>query len=264
MKKPIPAAFCVALFSLSIIAANAQTILFSHPGKTYVNTDSLKTDVFGPVSLNGCTKVSMTLDYAFSLPYPGSGNLESSDECIPVMGPCLGDPNQPSAGGCIYCWDFLLVLYQLDGVTVDSTLVGVPGNTVQAATISTGQIPTNNASACTIIVKTISWASNEGVTYNNIKVLCHAVSDAPDLTNKPDRLILSPNPASDMVKIYTSGGASGLIKMTMVNTMGQEVMRRNVQLDENIPVGDLPPGAYYTSLMLENGQRFFGKLLIVR
>jgi gliding motility-associated-like protein len=150
----------------------AQTIIFSDPGATYANTDDVTTNTYGPANIANCTSISFSINYNFSLPFVGAGNMESSDECPFGIPPCEGDPTDPSGGGCAQCWDFLYVQFQIDGVTVNTQLVGVPGSLNQSGTLTYGPICTGSASTAGIIVQTQTWAANESVTFSNITITC--------------------------------------------------------------------------------------------
>ena len=91
-----------ALWSVSS-GLEAQTVIFSDPGATYSNTDSTTTNTYGPVSVSSCSSVSISLNYNFSLPFSGAGNMESSEECPFGVPPCAGDPTMPDEGGCDQC-----------------------------------------------------------------------------------------------------------------------------------------------------------------
>ncbi len=159
----------VLLMSLPMVGFG-QTVIFSNPGTMYTNTDAVTDDTYN-VAVGNCSSVSFSLNFSFSLPWIGSGNMESSDECA-SFGPCNGDPSMPNAGGCNACWDFLWVRYQLDGVTVYEQLIGVAPNLFQNGVISSGPICTNGAANATIIVNTQTWASDESITFSNITVNC--------------------------------------------------------------------------------------------
>ncbi|MEZ4927818.1 MAG: PKD-like domain-containing protein [Saprospiraceae bacterium] len=175
----------IVLFLLSISHyTQAQTIIFSDPGASYNNTDAVTTDTYGPVNVQNCTSISFSVDYMFSLPFGGPGNMESSDECPFGIPPCQGDPNDPQGGGCFQCWDFFYVQFQLDGGTVHTELVGVPGSINQSGTITYGPICTNGAVDASMIVQTQTWAADESITFSNITITCWDASST--LSANPD------------------------------------------------------------------------------
>jgi gliding motility-associated-like protein len=165
-----PIIFLLALF-FGVLSTQAQTVIFSNSGTSYTNTDAVTTNNYGPVDVSNCSSISYSLQYNFSLPFPGSGNMESSDECNFGLG-CPGDPNDPSGGSCSNCWDFLYVQFQLDGVTVHTELVGVPGSLAPSGTLAFGPVCTNGAANAGIIVQTQTWAGNETITFSNITITC--------------------------------------------------------------------------------------------
>jgi gliding motility-associated-like protein len=171
----------------TVTSIRAQTIIFTNNGASYTNTDQVTNDVYGPVDISNCTSISFSINYNFSLPYPGAGNMESSDECPFGIPPCQGDPNDPYGGGCDQCWDFFYVQFQINGVTVNSKLVGVPGMTAQSGTVTYGPVCTNGAATAGLIVQTNTWAANETITFNSISITCWDASSS--------NLTANPNPA---------------------------------------------------------------------
>ncbi len=103
--------------------------------------------------------------------------------------PCQGDPTDPSGGGCDQCWDFFYVQFQIDGNTVNTKLVGVPGNTNQSGTLTFGPICTNGAANAGFVVQTQTWAADETITFSNLKITCWDASTTS--------LAVSPDPACE-------------------------------------------------------------------
>lgn len=161
--------FLLCAFSVQL---SAQTVIFSNPGTSHNDTDGVTTDNYGPVDVSNCSSISFSINYNFSLPFGGIGNMESSDECPFGIPPCQGDPTDPQGGGCDQCWDFLYVQFQIDGVNVNTQLIGVPGSTNQSGTLTFGPVCTNGAANAGLIVQTQTWASNETVTFSNITITC--------------------------------------------------------------------------------------------
>ncbi|MBL7828440.1 MAG: gliding motility-associated C-terminal domain-containing protein [Saprospiraceae bacterium] len=163
---------CLILIFLSLsVRSFAQTVIFNDPGTSYNNTDAMTTNTYGPVNIANCSSISFSVNYNFSLPFVGAGNMESSDECPFGIPPCQGDPTDPQGGGCDQCWDFLYVQFQIDGANVNTQLIGVPGSTNQAGTLTFGPICTNGGTAG-IVINTQTWAANETVTFSNITITC--------------------------------------------------------------------------------------------
>jgi gliding motility-associated-like protein len=179
-------AFFFVLIAFSV-PLSAQTVIFSNPGKTYTNTDEVTTDTYNIPNIGNCSSVSFSMNFNFSLGWVGSGNMESNDECPFSPSPCLPDPDPANAetGACANCWDFLYVQYQVDGVTVYSRLVGIPGDLAQSGTVTFPPICTQNASNASIIVQTNTWAANESVTFSNITVTCWDAMSAPAANPNP-------------------------------------------------------------------------------
>ncbi len=148
-------------------------------------------DTNGPASFNvtgldltGCDVISFSFDYS-SVGYSGTGNLECVDEC----GGCAGDINDPIAGGCDTCWDFLYA--ELDfggGITNNTILLGddcsVPnnGSTVQAicgANLPDGTpIPPASLTSVDLSIVMSMWASTENMTIDNVLLVCYDSAEA--------------------------------------------------------------------------------------
>lgn len=180
---------------------SAQSIIFSDPGKTYGNTDSMTIDIYGPIDVSSCSSISFSMDFNFSMPWQGSGNMESSDECFSG---CNGMP-QSQNSGCFNCWDFLYVKLVLDGDTIFTELIGEAGtmDIEQSGTIFFDTCLTIE-STLQIEVYTQTWGFNpiEEITFSNIQVLCW---------NNQPVLSASPNPVcegQDLQLSETSGNFS--------------------------------------------------------
>lgn len=148
-----------------------QTAIFMSGGASYTNSNGPTFNSYNTIN-RGCGSVSVSLDFRFSLPWAGPGNMESSDECVG----CGGDPNNPTAGGCSSpsgCWDFLWVVFFVDGEEMASYVIG-SGDNRQNGTITFNDIPASPRSALSIEVVTQTWASNESVTFNNIRIIGNA------------------------------------------------------------------------------------------
>lgn len=144
-----------------------QTVIFSNGGRTYTNTKARTTDIYNATA-NACSSVNFSVDFRFSLPWGGSSNMESSSECG-SSGGCAGDPNNPDLDGCTNCWDFIWVLFFVDGVEVYSDLIGT-GNLQQSGTISIAGVPVTQGAALSIEIYTQTWAGDESITFNNIRI----------------------------------------------------------------------------------------------
>ena len=174
----------VVVFLFFATFGMSQTVILSAPGGYYHNTDSLTEDIYS-VPVSSCGSVYFSVDFSFSVPWAGPGNMESNDECPFGTTPCPGNPATPDIGACAGCWDFFYVQYMFDGVLAYSDIVGVAGNLQQTGTISFGPICTNGASEAEIIIQTQTWASNESVTFSNVEVTCWDGSATPSLDPDP-------------------------------------------------------------------------------
>lgn len=156
----------VLIFAWPVFALGQQ-VIFTSGGASYTNTKSRTFNSYGPVTVQ-CSSINFTLSFNFSRPWAGSGNMESPDEC-PSAGGCGGDPEDPDSGGCANCWDFIWVRLFVNGDEVFSDLIGA-GKNLQTGVISTSGIPTNPGDQVSIEVYTQTWAADESITFNNIRI----------------------------------------------------------------------------------------------
>ncbi|AEE52173.1 gliding motility-associated C-terminal domain-containing protein [Haliscomenobacter hydrossis] len=144
-----------------------QTVIFNRPtGASYINTDNRTFDSYGPTTITGCSSVDFSVSFSFSLGWGGSGNMESSDECISG---CAGDPNDPAAGGCFACWDFIWVRFFVNGNEVGGDLIGT-GNNQQNGMIQATGIAVSPGDVVSIEVYTQTWEASERITFSNIRI----------------------------------------------------------------------------------------------
>jgi gliding motility-associated-like protein len=200
--------FCCNWFNLV-----GQTIIFTDPGKSYNNIDMTVTDNY-PVSVSNCTSLRFTMNFEFSEPWPGSGNMEEPSECISG---CGADPENPTAGGCNFCWDFMFVELLLDGVVVESELIGVFFETRQSGTIS-WIVCTNGAANANIRIRNQNWAADETNTFSNLILECWDATPTAVATPTPlcagDDLNLDGTiavPADAMSWLWTVSGTGTIV-----------------------------------------------------
>jgi hypothetical protein len=164
----------IALFFSCILSASlvGQTPVLNVPGPfSFTNTDMVVSNTYS-ANVQNCSSISFSVDFAFSLPWAGSGNMEAADEC-PVGGPtCPGNPANPSGTGCPTCWDFLWVRYLVNGSVVGSDLLGVTQATLQSGTLTFGPVCTFNAANASMIIELQNWASDETTTFSNVQIIC--------------------------------------------------------------------------------------------
>lgn len=177
-------------FFLSFVVGSVlgQTTLLTNAGTTYNNTDAVTNDSYGTVDISGCASVIFSVDFNFSDPWVGSGNMESSDECGSFGSPCDGDPNDPSGGGCSTCWDFFLAEFLIDGSVVGGDLIGDAGTTdaEQSGTITSTFCNNMGASTAQMDIFTQTWAAAESVTFSNISIICYET--VPTAMANPDEI----------------------------------------------------------------------------
>ena len=181
--------FCVlVLISVSGLHLEGQRVLLSDPGKTYNDTDGPTIDLYGPVDISTCSAVRFELDYNFSLPWEGGGNMETSDECVFGIPPCPGNPATPLLGGCSNCWDFLWAQFLVNGAEVGSDLIGETGttNAEQSGSMSFDYCTMGLGATASINISTQTWAGNESVTFSNLMIICYEA--IPTANANPDPL----------------------------------------------------------------------------
>lgn len=154
-----------------------QIVILTRTGKTYNNTDNVTTDIYGPVTVNGCSSINFIVNFNFSGPFVGSGtnNMESSDECPG----CGGDPNDPLGPGCPPCWDFFYARFMVDGVEVGGGLIGA-GDNRQSGSIDLNDFSITSGSSVSIEIYTQTWNMDEFITFSNIRITGNA---APAILN---------------------------------------------------------------------------------
>lgn len=94
-------------------------------GIIYNDIDFVIVDVYGLVISFICGIIWYSIDYSFFVVWEGSGNMEFVDECF--NGGCFGDLSMFFLDGCDNCWDFLYVVFLVDGVEVYFDVIGDVG-----------------------------------------------------------------------------------------------------------------------------------------
>ena len=179
-----------------LLPASGQTTLLTSTGAVRGDTNGPTLDTYGAVDISNCATVRFSLNFSFSLPWEGDGNMEYCNEISPSTGQlacpnsggCGCDPANPTAGGCNTCWDFLWVQFLVDGALVGGDVIGDAGttNAEQSGTISFGFCNNAGASSAQINVITQTWASNEAVNFNAISIICYEAQ--PTANANPDPL----------------------------------------------------------------------------
>ncbi len=209
---------CVFLF-LSYISFAQTTILDDPTGASYTDIDG--TLGANPVvdnydlDISDCTSIEVSIDYSFSLPWEGSGNMETPDEC----GACSGDPNDPLEAPCENCWDFMWMQIFVDGTEECSELIGDVGTTdaEQSGTWNPSPKCVNGASDADFTITNQNWSGTPPVetnTFTNVLVLCWEAKPtvtAPPAACESEEIDLNgsvTNPAdADSYNWTTDGGA---------------------------------------------------------
>lgn len=136
------------------------------------------------VSLSGCTSISFSFDYS-SDDWLGSGNLEYTDQCT-QSGGCIGDPFNPTAGGCNECWDFLYFDFSFDGSTELTDLFGDTNLSISDSySWDSDCLDPNETYDIDFSAISQTWAVDETLSLTNFSLICYeGVADA-DLTIDP-------------------------------------------------------------------------------
>ena len=227
----------LAMFLLLCTPLIGQTVLLNDPGNSYNDTDGPTFDVYGPVDVTNCSSVRFEMDYSFSLPWEGSGNMESSDECAFGIPPCAGDPRSP-LGPCANCWDFLWAQFMIDGAEVGGDLIGEAGttNSEQSGRITLDWCTGGRAASAAINVTTQTWAADERVTFSALMIICY--EGLPDANANPNPLC--DDEELDLIGRVDDPGVVDLSEWTGPGTIDDP-------LSLNTTVSDIPPGsATYT------------------
>ncbi len=163
----------------------SQTILYDDPlGNAYSNIDEVQIDLTPLVDISNCTSIQFSVDFSFSLPWEGSGGMETSDECNFGLG-CPGDPEDPLFGDCPVCWDFMWMLFMVDGDVVDEELIGEAGtdDSEQFGSYSFEYCVEEGDSEANIEFQNMNWTNSETNSYFNVTIICW---EKPEIdTNSP-------------------------------------------------------------------------------
>jgi len=218
---------CLVLNTLCL----AQTVLYDDPvGMMLQNTDAVISDVTPPVDISNCSSIQFTIDFSFSDNWEGGGNMESSDECNFGLG-CVGDPEDPLSGDCPDCWDFMWMLFMIDGDVVDDNLIGEAGtdDSETAGTYSFTYCVEDGDSEANIEIQNMNWASSESNNYENVMIICW---ENPEIvTNSPicglQNLTLDGSvPGSDQPTSWewTSDGPADIDDDSSQNTFAEDAI----------------------------------------
>ncbi len=137
------------------------------------------------IDVSACSKLSFSMDYTASLPYPGNGNLESLDQC---MG-CSGNPLAQNAP-CTACWDFIFVRLLLDGNPLYTNIIGLTQATAQNGIINIDTpcfIP-GTYQNCVIEIYAQTITNDEIFFIDNVKLEC-ITTTTPNITVLPSTTV---------------------------------------------------------------------------
>ena len=187
----------ILLMASSPILFSQTTISIDQMGQSYSNLDGVIVDEYENIDVSNCKMIQFACDYEFDPGWVGAGNHETSDEC---PGDCAGNPYNPSAGGCEFCWDFMYFEFYLNGQLVDENLIGEAGtfDDEQAGTYISPSFYTNNPSFADIVIRNQNWAATEINSFSNLAIICYTdpitnifISAGTDLWNDPNNWSLN-------------------------------------------------------------------------
>ena len=223
--------YIITLLSLGFSLFGQSTLYDNGSGFTFQGisgTDPLYEFDTGVIDISDCASIQISYDFAWSEDWPGSGNMESNDECN-FGNPCAGDPTDPFAGDCANCWDMLYTQIFVDGNEETNDLQGFAGWDQQSGMYTYGPFCTNGAEELEIEFDGTVHATDESVDVTNIVVLCWDI--APEITtNDPicggQDLILDGD-ASDASLVsaweWTTNGPGNIDDATAQNTTASDV-----------------------------------------
>lgn len=173
----------ILILFLSPFPMSGQTVInVDIAGQSYTNIDGSIVDLYSDIDISNCSSISFSVDYNFSLPWEGSGNMEISTDCTG----CAGDPSDPQSTGCDGCWDFLWMQFSIGGSQVDEELIGESGTTdaEQFGTYTSPVFCTDGEEFASIEITNQNWASDETNNFSSVIILCW--EGVPDIiTNDP-------------------------------------------------------------------------------
>ncbi len=157
---------------------DGTNILVENGSGSFQNTD-------GPImqeynfSIESCELLYMTMDFSTNgSAWLGSGNLEYSQECTN----CAGDPLDSTNPNCNLCWDFLFVRLFIGDNLVYENLLGDSEDDLLdgtwSTTINLSEYPSITEGSVIVIGQT--FAQDENISYDNLKVSCRAANNLVD------------------------------------------------------------------------------------
>ncbi len=179
---------------------------------------------FGPFNISNCSSYTISLQYSGD-EWIGSGNLESADECG-SFGDCAGDPNNPLAGGCCNCWDYLYLEFMIDGVEEYTFLVGDNNQSDTNGTIQE-TFCSGTGTDASFQITTQTWGNGETIEFSNIVLLCwentnFSVEAQPDVTYCPGEdvdLVANTTLDGPYSWIFDPTGVNSVVATTTTTTL---------------------------------------------
>jgi len=131
--------------------------------------------------------------------------METSEECL-GSDPCLGDPNNPTMGDCMSCWDFMRVELFVDNIKITEELIGENGTTdiEQNGSFLSPTFYTENNQNAELKISNLNWASDETNEYSNVYLLCYTNECTGTSTTELEigsDIFIYPNPVFDYTRI---------------------------------------------------------------
>jgi len=184
------------LFCLTAVGTiSSQSVIdIDLSGNSYTAIDDTIVNNYDMIDISNCYKFQISCDFQFSLPWEGSGNIESSDECS-FGAPCLGDPDQPFQGNCTECWDFMrFEVFLSNNQVIDHPIGGVgTTNADQSGSFLSSEICTDGQTQCAVKLTNQNWSANETNTYSNLTLICFEGSNTNSFTGTLDNSWTTPD-----------------------------------------------------------------------
>ena len=145
---------------------------------------------FQSETLTGCTSLSFSVQYN-SAEWLTPGNLEYATE-NPGCGGCLGDPLNPTAGGCNNCWDFLIFDFSVNGSTELNDFIGFDVSDLQTDNLYTWDLictDPNDVFNIEFDATSQTWTDDEFINLTSFSLICHQAVQELDVTIDPSNQV---------------------------------------------------------------------------
>ena len=149
-----------------------SAVLLDSLSFTYNNTDTVVSNIH-KFDFSNCDSICLSMSvHTNGMAWIGTGNLEWYEECTTDTTLCNLD--NPSAGPCSNCWDFLSASLVMNDSVFYHNVLGDEEFDPTFAIWSTGIIEVPEMSTDSGYVQMIgqTWAQNEELTYEGLTLIC--------------------------------------------------------------------------------------------